>query len=333
MFDQVGQYRVLSGQRVYINDPLTLAAVLGDIPQKLNKQTHPPDVILSFSFAPIPRTYPQFDNRTQGPLSDPDRQAHSRLGFNANFVLDTIAATAGFGGNPVLPPEPPQKTGSEHERLSMDPLLFSVDSPFNGAIRVVRSIPDNAYGCDDYPPNVLHDPLAAHPYPKTADEEGKGTSPPASSPSPPPPPSSSSSPHLAPAVLFVRRGECTFLRKVITAKRANFAGVIVWNEGEGSESGGGGKLVSPSVDKGEEEWARREVWDVSVVVVGKEDGEVLNEMLNVLEREDDDAGSSGWEVVVGVKGKGNGGKQWNEYSLPTQLYINGLALRNTILVT
>ncbi len=163
MFDQVGQYRVLSGQRVYINDPLTLAAVLGDIPQKLNKQTHPPDVILSFSFAPIPRTYPQFDNRTQGPLSDPDRQAHSRLGFNANFVLDTIAATAGFGGNPVLPPEPPQKTGSEHERLSMDPLLFSVDSPFNGAIRVVRSIPDNAYGCDDYPPNVLHDPLAAHP--------------------------------------------------------------------------------------------------------------------------------------------------------------------------
>ncbi len=109
--------------------------------------------------------------------------------------------------------------------------------------------------------------------------------------------------------------------------------MIVWNEGEGSESGGGGKLVSPSVDKGEEEWARREVWDVSVVVVGKEDGEVLNEMLNVLEREDDDAGSSGWEVVVGVKGKGNGGKQWNEYSLPTQLYINGLALRNTILVT
>ena len=97
----------------------------------------------------------------------------------------------------------------------------------------------------------------------------------------------------------------------------------------------GSKVINPVIDKGEEEWAKREVWDVSIVVVGKEDGEVIEDMLEVLEGGEGEEGN-GWGLVVGVKRVGVLDEKENEGrtedKLPSQLYINGLALRNTILV-
>ena len=339
LYLEVGPYRVLGAQKVYISDPLTIAAVRG-VPQKLNRQTTPPDAVLYFSFAPSPRADLEFDNSPQVPFSNPNLETHSRPRFNESFVFDALAGTASFGGNPILPPEPPpQETGSKDEVSSTPPLVFSADSPFNGAIRVVRSTSDNPYGCDDYPPNFLFDLFPSRSFSETAPNEEKATTP-SSSPSlsstasrslPSPSPSSS---HLAPAVLFVRRGRCPFLRKVVSAKNAHFAGVIVWNHAEGAQ-GMGSKVINPVIDKGEEEWAKREVWDVSIVVVGKEDGEVIEDMLEVLEGGEGEEGN-GWGLVVGVKRVGVLDEKENEGrtedKLPSQLYINGLALRNTILV-
>ncbi|KAF8332804.1 glycoside hydrolase [Cantharellus anzutake] len=412
---RLGQYRVYTGQKVYISDPIILRTLRrSEALPKSFRRFGLPDVILYFSFAPSLTSSP-WPSNFQAPL----RSANA--GFNESFVFDALAATASFGGNPVLPPQPfplsePLESESasgetsQQTRTTMpDPLIFSADSPFNGAVRVVRAPVDNPYGCHDYPRDFIRwysPPVRSG---GQAQEKGSVTSSTLSSlPTPTPssscpssstfpsPSSSEPSAHLLPVVVFIRRGECAFLQKLILAKKAHFAGVIVWNDsrkrepseseaGPGSSGGsdgrargtggsGGGKLdaddgelINPSIDKSDEELARRELWDVSIVAVGRDDGSVIDEMLGVAEERSVNANDGGgWDVIVEVKrvedvikqdenttGKkknkvndvddgddDDGGKKKAHESgsanstppPPVQLYINGLALRNTIVL-
>ncbi|KAF8314870.1 alpha-mannosidase [Cantharellus anzutake] len=292
---RLGQYRVYTGQKVYISDPIILRTLRrSEASPKSFRRFGLPDIILYFSFAPS-LTSSHWPSNFQAPL----RSANA--GFNESFVFDALAATASFGGNPS---ESASGETSQQTRMTMpDPLIFSADSPFNGAVRVV--------------------------------------------------------PHLLPVVVFIRRGECAFLQKLILAKKAHFAGVIM--------DADDGELINPSIDKSDEELARRELWDVSIVVVGRDDGSVMDEMLGVAEERSVNANDGeGWDVIVEVKrvedvikqdenttGKkkkkvndgddgddDDGGKKKAHESgsanstppPPVQLYINGLALRNTIVL-
>ncbi|KAF9780244.1 alpha mannosidase-like protein [Thelephora terrestris] len=72
-------------------------------------------------------------------------------------------------------------------------------------------------------------------------------------------------------VLLVNRGECTFLKKLLTAKEAGASGVIVVNDDDAR--------VSPSINEEEREEVGDAVDDVALVVLAKTAGEAVMDMI------------------------------------------------------
>lgn len=75
--------------------------------------------------------------------------------------------------------------------------------------------------------------------------------------------------------VVVRRGECTFLDKLIEAAIAGFSGVIVISDEHHS--------INPSADAEDLALVGDLLDDVVVVVVNKDDGEVVTSMMNAVE--------------------------------------------------
>jgi len=334
----VGQHRVFTGQKVHINDPAIIAlhfpSSKATAKVDLPVQSLTPDIRLVFSFVsrvPAPgyisstdpgllsssnpaglgqRTFPP------GSMSPIDKEPVTRNDDVVKMGVETVASTASFGGNPALPRTSPTASPPPDPQ-SQRPLLFGPESPLNGAIRVVRAAIENIDGCDDHAPDLRVYP----PIPNDGGSERRS---------------------YAVSVLFVRRGGCTFVRKLFAAKEAGFAGVIVWNdvsggpEAVGADSGG---LLNPTVDTREAEFAKRELSDVAIVVITKDSGVLVDTMLAraaASEGEED-----GRIVVVEVKiddivaprrGASEPQEPGGAEPRAHMLFINGLALLNTIMV-
>lgn len=147
------------------------------------------------------------------------------------------------------------------------------------------------------------------------------------------------------------------MRKLSAAKEVGFAGVVVWNSvDEASEASTLGGLVNPSVDESDRAYAERELDDVAIVVIGREDGAIVDAMTSLAESQ---SGSGSGAVLVEVFRNApplifddeegmDGSEGVEEVPQPVEeptpqtsgeeqrprriLYINGFALRNTLLV-
>jgi mannosidase alpha-like ER degradation enhancer 1 len=124
------------------------------------------------------------------------------------------------------------------------------------------------------------------------------------------------------SVLFVRRGGCTFLTKLIHARAASAAGVVVISHDNA--------LLNPTVDN-DEMVAAGDLDDVALVYVTQEMGKGVSDMLDAAEK----------QVMLVVESKpepvpSNKGKSQEQNKIPTDqnhiLYINGLPLLNTRLL-
>jgi hypothetical protein len=152
--------------------------------------------------------------------------------------------------------------------------LFGPESPYNGGIRLFLPEEHNLEGCEDHHPGLRYgnapspaEVIERDQNASTLGQEhnlgqGSRTDEPARSYSAPPA-----------SVLFVRRGSCTFFRKLVAAKAAGFAGVITWNLDEPGEH------LSPSIDEDEQPYAKRKLNDVAIVVVSRDDGWRLEEYM------------------------------------------------------
>ncbi|KAI0786390.1 alpha-mannosidase [Abortiporus biennis] len=125
--------------------------------------------------------------------------------------------------------------------------------------------------------------------------------------------------------LVVYRGECTFLEKLITAKLAGAAGVVVINDEE--------RGVNPAADADAVDAVGDSLDDVVLVVVGRADGAAIVTMLDAAEE-----GGLG-EVKVAIASKGepvdNSKEQERDGESGSQnrvLYLNGHPLLNTRLL-
>ncbi|KAH8106187.1 alpha-mannosidase [Cristinia sonorae] len=135
--------------------------------------------------------------------------------------------------------------------------------------------------------------------------------------------------------LVVLRGQCTFLVKLVNAKRAGASGVVVISDEEGA--------IHPSTEAAEMEALNGLVDDVAIVVVPQKDGDVLSRVLEVTETR----GSSRVMMAIAPKdqasrhhidkpretqkGSESGGKQKDARTYKT-LYLNGHPLVNTRLL-
>jgi len=133
-------------------------------------------------------------------------------------------------------------------------------------------------------------------------------------------------------VLLVNRGECTFLKKLLTAKEAGASGVIVVNDDDAR--------VSPSINEEEREEVGDAVDDVALVVLAKTAGEAVMDMIKrtqhlgvgqVIFMVDPDSRQ------VGMKKPPRNYKSSNDMDklkddFQKVLYLNGHALVNTRLV-
>ncbi|KAF8303421.1 hypothetical protein DL93DRAFT_448791 [Clavulina sp. PMI_390] len=219
--------------------------------------------------------------------------------------FDLLAATASFGGNPGIPrmlasPGTSSKTISPKAR-AQKPLQFGHESPLNGDIHLMLPEDHNLEGCEDHHPGlragylISPDKFFSAPSSSSADSPSQFT-----------PPQARSAPEVS--VLLLRRGGCTFLRKLAAAKAAGFAGAIVWNsQNEGNESeyasSSTGGLINPSIDVEERAYADRELMDVCIVVVTREDGRSLERLVRWAETRsstDEEEGRRRRDVVVEV---------------------------------
>ena len=260
-----------------------------------------------------------------------------------------MVATSTFGGNPAYPrlqsnnittkpwfnTKPPPKK----------PLMFGPESPYNGAIRVLRTEPHNLEGCDDHHPGLRfgHFPTMdeiriqnQNPESSTEDEGTEVSAAPAS-------------------VLWVHRGGCSFLRKIVAAKEVGFDGVIVWNTVEDLDIVNAmGGLINPSIDEADRPYAEKELGDVAMVFIGLEDGKRVEELLfgsqsdakvvvevfpdpppSPFDNEDVD-----WDLLNAELGieesdilESGPPEAVTDSDAPARiLYVNGLAIRNALLV-
>lgn len=129
-------------------------------------------------------------------------------------------------------------------------------------------------------------------------------------------------------ILFVRRGGCTFLTKLIHARSASAAGVVVISHDNA--------LLSPTADNDEMAAAAGDLDDVALVYVTQEMGKGVSDMLDAAEK------SKGQQVMLVIESNepepipSNEGKSQERNKIPTDpnhiLYINGLPLLNTRLL-
>lgn len=139
--------------------------------------------------------------------------------------------------------------------------------------------------------------------------------------------------HLYPdEVLLVNRGECTFLKKLLTAKEAGASGVIVINDDDAR--------ISPSINEDEREEVGDTVDDVALVILAKTAGETVMDMIKRTQYLD--VGQVMFMIdpesrQVGVKKPTKNYKSSNDMDklkddIQKVLYLNGHALVNTRLV-
>jgi hypothetical protein len=262
------------------------------------------------------------------------------------IMLDVVAATATFGGNPAVPrviaPRGSDYANASRKKLQA-PLIFGPESPHNGAIRVLRSEEHNLDGCEDHHPGLRYGyTISPQEFFSNAGSTLQDSAHTLNAPEA--------------SIVFVKRGGCTFLRKLVAAKNAGFNGVIVWNsQDEASESPTLGGLVTPSIDERDKEYAERELNDVAIVVIGREDGTALDAMTRLAQSKETAQGENADVVVevfvdsppllAGDQGDGlepvaseepfraeNIEDDEARRPSPRILHINGLALRNTIVV-
>lgn len=128
------------------------------------------------------------------------------------------------------------------------------------------------------------------------------------------------------AVLFVDRGGCTFLRKLLLGKDAGAAGVVVAADTN--------DRINPTVASDEPDTARAQLSDVALVVLGQTDAQSVSDLL-------DFACGPGTQVRMLVEHRRtppspnpqtNDGIQDNKDRSGQILYVNGRALINVELL-
>lgn len=127
-------------------------------------------------------------------------------------------------------------------------------------------------------------------------------------------------------VIVVQRGECTFLEKLIQGQAANVSGIVVISDDD--------RPITPSADVESLLALGTMLDDVSMVVVGRPDGDIITAMLDTAELQG--AGqvmmaiaSSGLPTGKGSEQKKGGGKASDPYRV---LYMNGHPILNTRLL-
>ncbi len=132
-------------------------------------------------------------------------------------------------------------------------------------------------------------------------------------------------------VIIVRRGDCTFLEKLVQGKAANASGVVVISDE---------RPITPSADSEDLSAIGDTLDDVSMVVVGRPDGDIISAMLDSAELQGMGQvmmaiASSGFPIQEQEKeGKGSEQKK-GEGKGPDPhrvLYLNGHPLLNTRLL-
>ena len=128
------------------------------------------------------------------------------------------------------------------------------------------------------------------------------------------------------AVLFVERGDCTFLQKLSMGSAVGAAGVIVASE---TEEG-----INPTAEPDEQEYARTQLSDVALVVVSRSAARMVSEMLEFASRQKID-------VLMSVEHEGTSTSPHAEPQDENTnknakggklLYVNGRPLINTELL-
>lgn len=133
-------------------------------------------------------------------------------------------------------------------------------------------------------------------------------------------------------VIMVKRGDCTFLEKLVQAKAANASGVVVISDED--------HPITPSADAEALGTVGNALDDVSMVVIGRLDGDVISTMLDAAELQGVGQvmmaiASSGFPVPkqekegTGGEQKKDGGKESDPHRV---LYLNGHPLLNTRLL-
>ena len=134
--------------------------------------------------------------------------------------------------------------------------------------------------------------------------------------------------------LFVYRGDCTFLEKLIFAQRAGASGVVVLGDEE--------QHINPSAEKGELDAAGPQLNEVAVVVLRKSDADLVTQMLDAAER----LGLGTVKLIVepsgglaeqhgendGERAQKEGQKKVSEEEPIRVLYLNNHPLLNTRLL-
>lgn len=342
-----------AGETVYIRDPNILAQLMKKSkpsgsehqptePIARSPYREPPDIFLRFTL-----TLPPFSDSESRqalistlPSDFNDIPFYKRSNGEVAFAVDAIASTATFGGNPSRRRNDDLNADASEgwSPIESQPLLFGPESHHNGKISLIRAESSNADGCEDHHPGLR---FGYNSETSLSSDSSQGDN----------------SKHKAsPAtVLFVRRGGCTFFHKLAYAKEAGFAGVIVWNAQDEPNDRTNGGLINPSAEPDEVVFAAKELNDVSVVVLAREDGQYVDAVISLAEAGRDLEVGSG-EIMVEVFRDAPAGlvEDNTENTMPENayverertldevvrdgektgdriLYINGLALKNTIL--
>jgi ER degradation enhancer, mannosidase alpha-like 1 len=126
------------------------------------------------------------------------------------------------------------------------------------------------------------------------------------------------------AVLFVERGECSFIQKLSLGKAVGAAGVIVASDTN--------VPINPTADSNELEFAGVQFSDVALVVVGQTDAQLVSDLL-------DHASTYGIRVRMLVENPGKSvsphretDEKENDKGAPRILYVNGRPLINVELL-
>lgn len=124
--------------------------------------------------------------------------------------------------------------------------------------------------------------------------------------------------------ILVRRGECTFLEKLVLAQAAGASGVVVVSDEE--------TQINPSADVSELSTVDDLIGDVVIVVLRRSAGEVVSSMLNLANK--DGIGQvmvtiePGRQSATGDRGE----ERNNSRDINRVLYLNGHPLLNTRLL-
>ncbi|KIJ56728.1 glycoside hydrolase family 47 protein [Sphaerobolus stellatus SS14] len=126
------------------------------------------------------------------------------------------------------------------------------------------------------------------------------------------------------SVLFVQRGDCTFIQKLRMAKAAGAAGVIVASDSEDP--------INPTADPGEKKIAQENLSDVALVVVTRSVAQMIYQLLEIASSA---PGVQLHTVVVHQENPPNQSRPTSSDRVPSgarHLYVNGKPLINVELL-